>query len=143
MTTLRRRCFKWQASLDGRTRIVLLAFILLAVQPLLIGELSVLRSPHKDSTVVGIVSGFVILAAILAMLLAALLRRRRWAWLVLVFLFGSAVILDVFNFNGVVRFILDVIGFALLLSPPMRRYVNRANAPGRRQGPAEYGPRAG
>jgi hypothetical protein len=67
-------------------------------------------------------AGFVILAAILAMLLAALVRRRRWAWRVLALLFGAGVILDVFNFKGVVRFILDVIGFALLMSPPMRRY---------------------
>jgi hypothetical protein len=132
-----------QASLDGRTRVVLLAFILVAVQPLLIGELSVLLSSHKHSTVVGIVSGFVILAAILAVLLVALVRRRRWAWLVLVLVFGSAVVLDVFNFNGFVRFTPDVIGFALLVSPPMRRHVNRANAHDRRQGPAADGPRAG
>jgi hypothetical protein len=125
MTTLRRRCFNWQAPLDWRTRAVLLVVILLAVRPLLIGELSVLLSPHKDSTVVGIVAGFVILAAILAMLLAALLRRRRWAWLVLMLLFGSAMVLDVFNSNSVVRFILDVIGFALLISSPMRRYIHR------------------
>jgi hypothetical protein len=143
MTTLRRRCFNWQASLDGRTRIVLLAFILVAVQPLLIGELSVLLSSHKHSTVVGIVSGFVILAAILAVLLVALVRRRRWAWLVLAFLFSVAVILDVLKFNGVVTLVRDVVGLALLVSPPMRRYVNRANAPDRRQGAAAEGPRAG
>lgn len=121
------RCFDWRVSLDGRTRVVLLAFLLLAPLPLLVGELSVLFSPHKHATVAGIVVGFVILAMILAVLLAALVRRRRWAWLVLVLLFGSAVILDVFNFN-VVGSILDVIGFALLMSPPMRRYVNRTNA---------------
>jgi MFS family permease len=143
METLRRRYGDWQASVDGRTRAVLLAFVVVAVQPLLIGELSVLLSPHRHATVVGIMAGFVILAAILAMLLAALVRRRRWAWRVLALLFGAGVILDVFNLNDVVAFIIDLIALALLMSPPMRRYVNRANAPGRRQGPAEYGPRAG
>jgi hypothetical protein len=127
MTTLGHRWLNWQASLDGRTRVVLLAVILLAVQPLLIGELSVLLSSHRHSTAVGIVSGFVILAVILAILLMALVRRRRWAWLALVLLFGSAVVLDVFNLTSAVRFILHVIGFALLVSPPMRRYINRAN----------------
>lgn len=143
MTTLRRRWFNWQTSLDGRTRVVLLAVILLAVQPLLIGELSVLLSSHKDSTVVGIVSGFVILITILAMLLVALVRGRRWAWLVLVLLFGFAVVLDAFNFNGVVKSIIDVIVFALLVSPPMRRHINRANESDDRQGPARDSSGAG
>jgi putative copper export protein len=132
MTTLRRRYSDWCASIDGRTRFVLLAFIVLAVQPLLVGELSVLFSPHKHATVVGTLVGFAILAAILVALLTALVRRRRWAWLVLVILFGLSLILDLFYFNGVVRFTLDVIVFALLVSPPMRRYVNGDSAPDRR-----------
>jgi hypothetical protein len=126
VTTLKHRYLNWQTSVDGKTRAILLAVILLTVQPLLVGELSVLLSSHKDSTVVGIVFGFVILAAILTVLLGALIRRRRWAWLILIVLFGSVVVLDMFNFNGV-RFVLDVIGFALLISPSMRRYVNQAN----------------
>lgn len=139
MTTLRHRCFSWHASLDCRTRIVLFAVILLAAQPLLVGELSVLLSPHKDTTVLGVVSGFVILVAILAVLLTALLRRRKWAWLALVLLFGSAVVLDAFTRHGVLNFIRDVTGLALLMSPPMLRYVNRTDASDRPQGPTEDG----
>jgi hypothetical protein len=137
MTTLRRRYFNWQASLDGRARAVLLAFLLLAPLPLLVGEVSVLLSPHQHATVAGIVVGFLLLATILAVLLAALVRRRRWAWLVLVFLFGSAVVVDVFYFNGVVIFTVDVICLALLASPSMRRYVKRANGPDGPYGAAE------
>ena len=125
MTTLGRQWFDWQASVNGRTRVVLLAFMFLAAHPLVVGELSVLLSPHRHATVVGIVAGFVILAAILAMLLAALVRRRLWAWRGLVVLFSIALILDVLKFNGMVTLVRDVVGLALLMSPPMRRYVHR------------------
>lgn len=131
MTKLRSRYIDWGASLDGRTRAVLLVFLLLAPLPLLIGEVSVLLSPHRRATVAGVVVGFVILATILAVLLAALVRRRRWVWLVLVLLFGSAVVVDVFYFNGVIVFTIDVICFALLVSPSMRQYVKQADGPGR------------
>ena len=143
MMMLRSRYFNWQTSVDGRARVVLLAVTLLAVQPLLTGELGVLLSPHRHSTVVGVVSGFVILVAILAVLLVALVRRRWWAWLVLVVLFSGAVILDVLKFNGMVALVRDVVGLALLMSPPMRRYVNGANEPDRRQGLSEDDPHAG
>jgi hypothetical protein len=143
MTTLSRRWFNWQASVDGRTRLVLLAFMLLAAQPLVVGELNVLLSPHRHATVVGIVAGFVILAAILAVLLGALVRRRWWAWLVLVFLFSIAVILDVLKFNGMVTLVRDVAGLALLMSRPMRRYVHRTAVSAHLQGSAGEGPHAG
>lgn len=130
MTTLRCRWSNRQASLDGGPQVLLIAFILLQVLPLLFNELSVLLSPHKQhSKVIGIVAAFVIVDAIYAVLIVALVRRRRWAWLVLVLLSGSAVILSVFNFKGVVRFILDVTSFVLLMSSPMRRYVKRVNGP--------------
>jgi hypothetical protein len=131
---LRQRYFSWRASLDGRTRVVLFAFLLLAPLPLLIGEVGVLFSPHRRATVAGVVIGFVILATILVVLLTALVRRRRWAWFVLLFLFGSTVVVDLFYFNGVVVFTVDVICFALLVSPSMRRYVKRANGPDRSHG---------
>jgi hypothetical protein len=134
MPTLRQRYFSWWASLDGRTRVVLFAFLLLAPLPLLIGEVGVLLSPHRRATVVGVVVGFVILATILVVLLTALVRRRRWAWLVLLLLFGSTVIVDLFYFNGMVAFILDVTCFGLLASPSMRRYIKRANGPDRSRG---------
>jgi biotin transporter BioY len=143
MTTLRQRYFSWRASLDGRTCAVLFAFLLLAPLPLLVGEVRVLLSPHRRATVTGVIVGFVILATILAVLLSALVRRRRWAWLVLLFLFGSTVVVDLFYFNGVVVSTLDVICFGLLASPSMRRYIKRANGSDRRQGPAVDGSCAG
>jgi hypothetical protein len=123
MTTLRQRYFNWRAPLDGRTRAVLFAFFLLAPLPLVVGEVSVLLSSHRRATVAGVVFGFVILAAILAVLLSALARRRWWAWLALLLLFGSAVVVGFFHFNGLVVFSIDVMCFALLVSPWMRRYV--------------------
>lgn len=131
MTLTRQRYFNWRASLDGRTCAILFALLLLAPLPLLVGEVNVLLSPHRRATVAGIVLGFVILATIFAVLLSALVRRQHWAWLVLLFLFGSAVIVDLFHFNGVVVFTVDVICFALLASPSMRRYIKRVNGPDR------------
>jgi hypothetical protein len=134
MATLRQRYFSWRTSLDGRTRVVLFSFLLLAPLPLLIGEVGVLLSSHRRATVGGVVVGFVILAAILVVLLTALVRRRRWAWLVLLLLFGSAVVVDLFYFNGIVVFIVDVTCFGLLASPSMRRYINRTNGSDRSRG---------
>lgn len=119
----RHRYSDWRASLDGKTRGVLLMFLLLAPVPLMVGEVSVLISSHRHATVAGIVIGFVILATVLAVLLTALVCRRRWAWLVLIFLFGSAIVVDAFHFNGVVVSAVYVISFGLLVSPSMRRYV--------------------
>ena len=140
---MRQRYFNWRASLDGRTRVVLFAFVLFAPLPLLVGEVSVLLSPHRRATVAGIVVGFVILTTILPALLSALMRRKRWAWLALLFLFGSAVVVDLFHFNGVVVFAVDVVCVALLASPPMRRYIKRANGPDRPRGAAGNGLCAG
>jgi hypothetical protein len=126
---MRQRYFNWRASLDGRTWAVLFAFVLLAPLPLLVGEVSVLLSSHRRATVAGVVVGFVILVTILAVLLSALVCRRQWAWLALLFLFGSAIVMDLFYFNGVVVFTIYVICVALLASPPMRRYIKRANGP--------------
>lgn len=131
MIPSRQRYFNWRASLDGRTHAILVAFLLLAPLPLLVGEVNVLLSPHRRATVAGIALGFVILATIFAVLLSALVRRRHWAWLVLLFLFGSAVIVGLFHFNGLVVFTVDVICLALLASPSMRRYIKRANGPDR------------
>jgi hypothetical protein len=136
MMQSRQRYFNWRAWLNGRTHAILVAFLLLAPLPLLVGEVNVVLSPHRHATVAGIVLGFVILATIFAVLLSALVRRRRWAWLVLLFLFGSAVIVDLFHFSGVVVFTVDVICLALLASPSMRRYIKGANGPDRRRGAA-------
>jgi hypothetical protein len=127
MTTIRQRYFDWRASLDGKTLTVLFVFLLLAPVTLLAGEVGVLLSSHRHATVAGVVVGFVILATILAVLLSALVCRRRWAWLTLLFLFGSAVVAGLFYFKGVVVFTIDVMCVALLTSPPMRRYIKRAN----------------
>lgn len=105
----------------------MLAFILLAVQSLVVGVAHVHFSSQKHSSTAAVVIGFVVLFAVLTVLLVALARRRRWAWLVFVALYGPGLVLDVFDFNGAIEFVLDVIRFGLLVSSSMRRYVGIAS----------------
>jgi len=53
----------------------------------------------------------------------AILRRHRWAWILSVLLFGSALVQYAFQGGRIVAFILQVAAVALLLSRPMRQYV--------------------
>ena len=127
MVTLRHRWSTLRALPDDRTRLVLFAFSLLAVQSLLFAAISLGNDTHKHSASkvsTGVVVAVIVIAsAVLVVLLVALVLRHRWAWLVLVLLYGSGLVVGVFNFNGVIEPILDVIRFGLLISSPMRRYV--------------------
>lgn len=62
------------------------------------------------------------MTALIALVLISLARRRRWAWVVLVVLEGGILISFAFDFTDAVAFIVSVVSFALLISPPMRRY---------------------
>jgi TRAP-type uncharacterized transport system fused permease subunit len=64
-----------------------------------------------------------IAAGVVAILLVALAFRRTVAWLLLVFVYGFVVISYVWEWTGALPFVLNVVAFALLVSPPMRRYV--------------------
>jgi hypothetical protein len=127
MTTLKARWSTLWASSDGIARLVLFAFSLLAVQSLLFAAISLWHDTHKHSASkvpTGVaVAVIVIASAVLVALLVAVVLRHRWAWLVLVLLYASGLVVEAFNFNGTIEFILDIVRFGLLISPPMRRYV--------------------
>jgi hypothetical protein len=62
-------------------------------------------------------------AMLVGLVLVALLRRQRWAWVVLIVLTGFAVVSYAWGSTGTLVFIGDLVSFALLVSPPMREYV--------------------
>ena len=68
-------------------------------------------------------SGAPVVTALLALLLLALIYRRRWAWVLLVLLQGLAIISFVVAPPRVAWLLIDLLSFALLLSSPMRTYV--------------------
>jgi hypothetical protein len=64
-------------------------------------------------------------AALFAILLIALLLRQRWAWFMLVVFNGFVVVSYLWNWTEAPAFVIDGASFALLVSPPMRRYVRK------------------
>ena len=62
-------------------------------------------------------------------LLAALAFRKRWAWVVLVLIEGTILVSFAFNFASVIGFVCALLGFGLLLSPQMRRFVRTRPRP--------------
>jgi hypothetical protein len=68
-------------------------------------------------------------------LVTALLRRRRWAWLVLLVFEASVLISFAWDWAGIPNFVLVVVRVAILTSPHVRHYVG---SPGRarKTGPA-------
>lgn len=64
-----------------------------------------------------------IAAVLFGLLLVALLFRQRWAWLVLVVFNGLVVVSYAWAWTRPLAFIIDLAGFALLVSSPMREYV--------------------
>jgi hypothetical protein len=108
---------EWRRA-DLITRLVLFAFALLALASPVYGMLRV-----KHATAAVIVSGIVILLAVLAVLLAELVYKRRWAWIAFVLLYGSGLVIDLFHLAPALV-VLDAIRVALLFSSPMRRHVS-------------------
>lgn len=110
------------------TRLALLALIMLTVGLLLVAVVRLLLSTHMHGVPVGVTVATSVVVYILLFVvpLVALARRKRWGWILLVFLSGLLVVSEPFDFNGPVALSLDVIRLGLLLSPPIRRYVGVA-----------------
>jgi hypothetical protein len=115
-----------RAPIDRTTRNVVTAYTLLSVAELVfaIVDTALARHKHPVSTV-AFVSVYVFSAALLAVLLVGLVRRRRWAWVVLLAVNGFAVISYALESGRAVLLASYLVGVVLLLSPPMRRYVRR------------------
>jgi len=117
-----------RASPDDMARLALLALIILTVGPLLVAVGRLLLSTHKHRVPVGQTVGtsVVVYTLLFIVPLIGLTRRKRWGWILLVFLSGLLIVSEPFDFNGPVALSLDVIRLGLLLSPPIRRYVDLA-----------------
>jgi hypothetical protein len=103
----------------------LLAFVLLAAEPFMVGLVHPLFAHHRhltprngSSIVISLTVWILVLVA-----LAALVNQQLWAWIILVLIYVPWVVVDVVNFNGAVGFSLVLIRSALLVSPPICRYV--------------------
>jgi hypothetical protein len=104
---------------DDRTatleRAVLVAYLVLAMAPLVIG------ATHDEFYPVGPVA-----AAMLIAIYAALVFRHRWAWTVLVVFEAFVLASFLWDFTSVVALVLVAASFGLLLSRPMRDHVSGA-----------------
>ena len=98
---------------DRKTRLILGAYLLLAAALFIVAATSAAYWRHAEPATV---------TALVAVLLISLARRHRWAWVVLVVLEGGILISFAFDFTDAFAFVASVVSFALLLSPPMRRY---------------------
>lgn len=97
---------------------MLFAFAGLAVASPVHGTLGV-----KHATVAVLVAGVAIALLVVAVLLAELVYKRRWAWIVFLVIYVSGLVRELFDFRFDVGFVIGAILIALLLSPPMRRHV--------------------
>jgi hypothetical protein len=106
------------------------AYGLLSVAELAFATVNTSLARHKHPVSSALASVFGFSAALLAVLLVGLVRRRRWAWAVLLAVNGFAVISYAVESSEAVLLVSYLVGVVLLLSPPMRRYVRR-QSPGR------------
>lgn len=92
-----------------------MAFVLLAVVPLVSAAAHASfwqkHSPAPLTT------------AVIAVLLVALVTRRRSAWALLVLLYGFVVVSFAWEWGSTSLFVVDLVALGLLASSPMRRYV--------------------
>jgi integral membrane sensor domain MASE1 len=93
-------------------------YVVLTAAPFLLAATHAWFWKHEHSTAP-------VAAAVVAALLVALLLRHRWAWLALVLFQGVVLISFAFDFTTAPAFVLNAASFALLVSPPIRRYVRR------------------
>ena len=103
-------------------RFVVVTFLVAAATPIVLAAThhAFWQRAHSQAPVVSLVFFAV---------LVALAYRRRWAWFLLVLF--EAVILASFavDFASVIDFACALVSFALLISPPMRRFVRTRSTP--------------
>jgi hypothetical protein len=101
------------------TRAVVSASALLWVAPLIVATShgSFWERQHSTAPVA---------AALIFLTVIALLRRHRWAWVLLSALEVGVLVSYAFDFASILGFLTNVAALALLMSPQMRRYVGVA-----------------
>jgi hypothetical protein len=107
-----------------RTRVVLVAFVILAIAPFAYAATRSWFWQHQHS-----MAPFAT-ALYLLVLGTLVLGRYRWAWVLLALLYGGAIVTwgfdsDRFAPRNVLGFVVDVATFALLVSSPMRDRLRR------------------
>jgi hypothetical protein len=101
---------------ENVTRAALAAYATLALAPFLVAATS--------DDYWGRAFPMALIATVLfAALVGALLRRQRWAWILLVLLDAGVLVSFAFNFTGIAWFAMCLLSFALLISAPVRAYV--------------------
>ena len=102
--------------IDRRTQLVLLAYAVLALAPLVFAATHAWFWDQEHSSAPIAVGAF-------ALLLAALLLKQRWAWLLLAVFQAAVLVSFAFDFTTVPALLLNAASLALLLSAPMRGYI--------------------
>jgi hypothetical protein len=105
------------------TRRVLAAYIALSVARLTVGVTIALTERHRHPIVVAV--ALLLVIALLVVLLRALVRQRRWAWVVLVGSDVLALIPFPGGSAGALLIVSNLADLLLLVSPPMWRHVWR------------------
>jgi hypothetical protein len=125
MRRLKSRWSNWRISSDRRTRVILGAFVLLALEPFVVAAVqAVFVSPkhvatgQHSSVVISLASWVVLLISLIG-----LFYGRRWAWVILMLLYVPGVIVDLVNLKSLIVCVIAVARIVLLISPPMLRHV--------------------
>jgi hypothetical protein len=122
---------------DRRTRrefaqwIVVEAYVALALAPLIYDAAQGRLDRQRE----------VVATSLIVILLIGLLLRRPAAWLLLVLFDALVVISNAWDWRGALVLALTVATFALLVSPPMRRYIGSSGSRGCSRGAAAGGGR--
>lgn len=101
---------------DQAARAVVVVYVVLTAAPFVFAATHAWFWNHHHSVAP-------IAAGLVGLLLVALVLRQRWTWMILVIFDGFVVISYAWEWSGAVTFVVNLAAFALLLSPPMRRYV--------------------
>ena len=96
-------------------RVVVAAFVVFATVPLVSAALH--ASFWRAHSLAPLAT------AVVAILLVALVTRRRWAWILLVVFYGFVVVSFAWKWASTVAFVVDLVVLALLVSSPMRQHV--------------------
>jgi hypothetical protein len=106
------------AQIDRATRVVVGAYLALAVAPLVVAATQhwFWERTHSIAPVA---------VSLMLIVLVALIYRRRWAWMVLVIFEVGVLVSFAFHFTDGLALVATLASVALLLSSPMRRYVHQ------------------
>jgi hypothetical protein len=107
---------------DRTERLTLVAYVAIRAATFVVG-VATHGVAYKHATLA--VSITVVTAAVLvnAGVLLALALRYRWAWVLSIWLTGFGFVVFVRSSLGPLIVLESIVGLALLMSPPMRRYV--------------------